>query len=322
MKKLAFVVAAASLFALAPIAERFGAVASSVALVWLAVLVAVSASTTFNAVAIASGALGALASGMLGSVSPAAAGAVLVAAAFAERTMRVRSKNARALHVGLALVAGALAGSLANAFAAAGVAVYGVAVVVGAVLAALPLLVEADDPVAHALDEAAALVSDPARASLREGAELRRTSEDVPLDRATQARVRSTWKALLGLAEARVRLEKRAPLARVRVAPPAAAVVAVAEGDAAPASKSAEPASKSAELAPATKSAADAVLDMLDQRIAEHVTVLARAFTAMDTAHAAAIGIDDAALAPVAQMGDSLEEVSRALVEVKSGASS
>lgn len=290
MKKLAFVIAAASLFAIAPLSERFGAVASSVALVWMAVLLAVCASGTLNAVSIAAGALGALGSGMLASVSPAAAGAVLVLAAFAERTLRVRSRNGKALHVGLALVAGALAGSLANAFVMATMPVFAVSVVVGAVLAALPLLVEADDPVAHALDEAASLVSEPARAALREGAELRRSSEDVPLDRATHARVRSTWKALLDLAQARVRLEKRVqqPLGRPRVA----------EADG--------------------KSAADAVLGMIDQRIQEHVEVLERALTAVDTARAAALGLDDAALAPVAQMGDSLEEVSRAMVEVKS----
>ncbi len=302
MKKLAFVVAAASLFAVAPLAERFGSVASSVALVWMAVLLAVCASGTLNAIAVAAGALGALGSGILGSASPGVAGAVLVAAAFAERTLRVRSRNGKALHVGLALVAGGLAGSLAHAFALATMPVFAVSVVVGAVLAALPLLVEADDPVAHALDEAALLVSEPARRSLREGAELRRNAADVPLDRPTQARVRSMWKALLGLADARVRLEKRVPAGRVRVAE---AVPASTKDGEAPPSKE-------------TKSAADAVLDMLDQRIAEHVTVLGRAFTAVDTAHAAALGLDDGAIAPVAQIGDSLEEVSRAMVEVKS----
>lgn len=307
MKKLAFVVAAASLFAVAPLAERFGVVASSVALVWMAVLLAVCASGTINAIAIASGALGALGSGMLASVSPTAAGAVLVAAAFAERTLRIRSRNGKALHIGLALVTGSLAGSLASAFASATVPVFGVAVVVGAVLAALPLLVEADDPVAHALDEAASLVSEPARSSLREGAELRRTAADVPLDRATLARVRSTWKSFLDLADARVRLEKRAPLARVRVAPPAPTAEAGSETE------------KPDSLAkPVEKSAADAVLDMLDQRLAEHVEVLGRAFTAVDTHRAASLGLDDGALVPVAQLGDSLDEVSRAMVEVKS----
>src|SRR5206468_1109872 len=104
-------------FVLAPIASRFGPVASSVALVWLSVLLAVCASGSVQSLAVASGALGAFGAGVLGPVSPAAAGAVLIAAAFAERTTRIRSRTARAVHVLVALVVGALAGSLATAFA-------------------------------------------------------------------------------------------------------------------------------------------------------------------------------------------------------------
>ncbi len=295
MKKLAFIVAAASLFALAPIANRFGPVASSVALVWLAVLLAVCASGTASSIAVASGAFGAFASGILGSVSPAAAGAILVAAAFAERTTRIRSRNARAVHVLLALVGGALAGTLSTSFNASSMAVTAVAVLVASVLAALPLLVDADDPVAHALDHAARAVSEPARAALTSGAELRRNAEEVPLDRATQARVRKTWSSLLRLAEARVRLERSRPALLVRVAelPPASTAMT------------------------APPSAADAVLAMLDQRLTEHVAVLSKAYTAVDTARAAAVGLDDADLRTVDSMGDSLEDVSRAMVEVK-----
>jgi MFS family permease len=301
MKKLAFIVAAASLFALAPIANRFGPVASSVALVWLGVLLAVCASGTASSIAVASGAFGAFASGILGSVSPAAAGAILVAAAFAERTTRIRSRNARAVHVLLALVGGALAGTLSTSFNASSMAVTAVAVLVASVLAALPLLVDADDPVAHALDHAARAVSEPARAALASGAELRRNAEEVPLDRATQARVRKTWSSLLRLAEARVRLERSRPALLVRVAelPPAT------------------PSTGTSTAMTAPPSAADAVLAMLDQRLTEHVAVLSKAYTAVDTARAAAVGLDDADLRTVDSMGDSLEDVSRAMVEVK-----
>ena len=68
---------------------------------------------------------------------------------------------------------------------------------------------------------------------------------------------------------------------------------------------------------PAPPSAADAVIGMLDQKIAEHVTVLGRAYTAVDTVTAARIGLDDSALKTVESMGDNLEEQSRALVEVR-----
>ena len=161
MKKLAFIVAAASVFAFEPIAGRFGPLVASLALVWMGVVLAVFASGYVQSLAVAGGALGAFGAGVLGGVSPAAAGAVLVAAAFAERTIRVRSRTARAVHVLVALVGGALGGSLSTAYSSATLPVFAVAVVVGAVLAALPLLVEADDPLAHALDEAAASVAEP-----------------------------------------------------------------------------------------------------------------------------------------------------------------
>jgi MFS family permease len=295
MKKVAFIIAAASLFALAPLANRFGPVASSVALVWLGVLLAVCASGTAQSMAVASGAIGAFGSGILGPISPAVAGAVLVAAAFAERTTRIRSRTARAVHVLVALVGGGLAGTLSSSFGSASLAVTAVAVLVAAVLAALPLLVDADDPVAHALDQASAAVAEPARSALAQGAELRRTAEEVPLDRATQARVRKTWQSLLRLAEARVRLERSRPKTLVRIAdtaPPSSGMIV-------------------------QPSAADAVLTMVDQRLTEHVTVLSKAYTAVDTARAAAIGLEDADLRTVDSMGDSLEDVSRAMVEVK-----
>jgi MFS family permease len=308
MKKVAFVVAAASLFVIAPIANRFGPVVSSVALVWLGVLLAVCASGTTSSMAVASGAFGAFGSGILASVSPAAASAVMVAAAFAERTTRIRSRTARAVHLLVALVGGALAGTLSTAFGTSSIPVMAVATLVAAVLSALPLLVEADDPIAHALDQAAASVAQPARSALLQGAELRRNVAEVPLDRATEGRVRKTWQSLLRLAEARVRLERSRPRTLVRIAasPPAASPQL---------SLALEAPSSTALVAPA--SAADAVLEMVDQRLKEHVTVLAKAYTAVDTARAAAIGLEDTDLRTVDSLGDSLEDESRALVEVK-----
>ncbi len=309
MKKVAFVVAAASLFVIAPLANRFGPVVSSVTLVWLGVLLAVCASGTSQSMAVASGAFGAFGSGILASVSPAAAGAVMIAAAFAERTTRIRSRTARAVHVLVALVAGALAGTLSTAFSTSSIPVIAVATLVAAVLSALPLLVEADDAVAHALDQAAASVTQPARSALLQGAELRRNAAEVPLDHATEIRVRKTWQSLLRLAEARVRLERSRPRALVRIAaaPPPAGSPQLSLALEAPSSRALV----------AAPSAADAVLDMVDQRLEEHVTVLAKAYTAVDTARAAAIGLEDADLRTVDSLGDSLEDESRAMVEVK-----
>jgi MFS family permease len=281
MRKLSLLVAAACAFGVAPFAGRLGLVGGSVLLVVLGVVLAVCASSALDAIAVASGAIGALAAGVLGTVSPAVAGAALVGAAYAERTMRVRGKTARAVHAGMSIVAGALSGALATAFVSASPAVRGVAVVMAAVLAGLPLLVDADDPIAHALDGLAALASGSAQASLREGAELRRTSRDVPLDRPTHRRVQSTWRALLRLGQVRVRLE-RAKSVR---------------------SESASPASD--------------VVEMVDQRIKEHVIALGRAYSAVDTAKAAEVGLDDAALKSVETVGSALEDAAEAMVSMK-----
>jgi len=329
MKKLAFVVAAASLFAFAPLAGRFGPVAASLAIVWLGVVLAVFASGSIQSLAIGSGALGAFGSGVLASVSPAAAGAVLVAAAFAERTTRVRSKTARAVHVLTALVGGAFAGTLSTAYSnSSSLPVFLVAAVVSAVLAALPLLVDADDPVAHALESAAQSISaenSQAKKSLLDGAELRRNAQDVPLDRATAQRVKTTWQSLLRLAEARVRLERSRPQqSLLRIAESITAANSTANNAANNAANAMEGPPSPRVVTTTTQptqltqpTAADAVLLMVDQRITEHVTVLAKAYTAVDTVVAARIGVDDAALKNVESMGDSLDEVSRALVEVR-----
>lgn len=296
MKKVAFIVAVASLFALAPLASRLGPVGSSMGIVGLGVLVAVAASGSIEALSVTTGAVGAFGAGMLGGTSPAAAGAALVVAAFAERTTRVRTKTARAVHVLIALVGGGLAGSLSSEFKSASLAVLVVAIVVAALLSAAPLLVEADDAVAHALDFAARGVPEPARASLLGGAELRRRAADVPLDRATAARIDKTWRSLLRLAVARVRLERaRAPLPR-----------AIMSAESAPVS--------------GASTTTDAVLAMVDERIGEHVSALTKALTAVDATRAATVGLDDAALKNVEAIGETLEEESRALVEVKADA--
>ena len=277
MRKIGFLVAAAACFGLAPFAGRLGVVAGSALLLVLALALSAAASGAFDAISLAGGALGAFASVVLSGVSPAVGGAALVALAFAERSLRVRGQTARLVHAGAALGAGALAGALTSAYGSASPAVRGVAVVVAAVVVALPLLIDADDPVAHALDSAADDVAEPARASLREAAELRRTAGDDLLDRRSARQVRATWRALLRLAEARLRLERRGSAPR--------------------------------------SAHAGGVMARVDQRIADYVGVLTRAYVALDTAHAAEASLDDAAMRSVETVGESLEQVTSAIVE-------
>jgi len=289
MRRIVFLVAAALLFGLAPLSARLGPVPGALLLVGLAGLLSLAASGVPNALAIAGGALGAFAGGVLSPFSSAAAGAVLVGLCFAERTSRVRSAGARRLHLLGAIVAGALASSLADRFSAAPPALRAVAVIVAAVLVALPLLIDADDPIAHALEAASTEVTGAVAASLASGAELRRTVDEDLLDRQMIAPMRQTWISLLKLAEARTRL------AQTRTAPSPSKPSGIGEG--------------------ALRSPALAVIERLDARIADHVAALTRAYTAVNTAKAAEISLDDTALRGVEMAGESLEHVSQAILD-------
>jgi hypothetical protein len=254
----------------------------------LALLLASAASGRLSALAITAGAAGAFGSGVLDVASSAIAGACLIGFAFAERTVRVRTPLAKAAHVAVAVASGAIAGALSSAYIAATVEVRVVAILVAAVLVALPLLIEADDPAAYALEGAALSLRDSVARSLREGAHLRRHADATLLHRDTRRSVARTWRSLLGLAEARVRLERTRRV------------------------QSAESAESNGAL-----SAADAVVTMLDQKIADHVAALVRTYTAVDTAHAAELGLDDTDSRSVDAAGETLEDVSRAIMEVK-----
>jgi len=227
-----------------------------------------------------------------------------VALCYAERTRRIRTPSARAVHVGVALVTGALAGAVTDHYLAADLTVRVVVVVVAAVLVALPLLVEADDPLAHALGEIADEVDEPARRSLIEGAELCRTVDASMLDRETALQARRTWRALLRLAQARSRLAHAHPVALPTVTVAASCLPSSDDAEAAP-----EKATK------AVPSHGDAVLKRLDQKITDHVAALARMYTAADKAKAAEASLDDEAMRSVQCSGESLEEMSKAIVE-------
>ncbi len=285
MKKLAFLLAAAAAFGLGGLADHLGAVGGAGLSITLGVVLAVLASETPSLVAAGAGALGAFASGVLAGASPAVAGAALLGLCFAERTTRIRTPIARLLHLGVAVGTGALAGSLATAFSASSLSVRGVAITVGAVLAALPMLVEADPPEAHALETAANDLPEPVRATLLRGAELRRGADDSLLDRDGRKLVKSTWKALRKLVDARVRLEG-ARIIRARAKVPR-------------------------EIA----AHANLVVEKVDERITKHVDAIARAYSAASSADAATKSLDDEALRGVEEVGDNLEEVSKAIVE-------
>jgi hypothetical protein len=248
-------------------------------LVALAVMLALAASFTPSALAVGSGAIGAFGGGVVADAAPALAGALLIALCFGERSLRVREPKARIVHLALAAGAGALAGWLSARYVGADLPLRAVVVVVAAVLTALPLLVPAEDPLAHALDDIAASVSEPAKATLVAGAELRRSVDESLLDKESARDARKAWQNLLRLAQARARLERPNTV--------------LGDGS----------------------NRSDAVLKRLDQRLFDHVSSLTTMYTAADAASAASLSLDDSALQKVGAAGTTLDAVSKAIVE-------
>jgi hypothetical protein len=274
--RTALFLTAALAFMANPIADALDVVPGALLLVALGIGLSLAASGSISAVAAAAGAVGAFAGGVLYASSPAVAGAALVGLCYAERTLRVRTPVARAVHVGLALLVGALAGAVAAHYATAALSVRAVVAVVSAVLVALPQLVEADDPMAYALDGLAEQVGEAPAEAMRQGAELRRTVDETMLDQESRRHARSTWSSLLRLSQARARLERAGSPKRVRRA---------------------------------------AVVERIDERLAEHVTALERMYLAADEAKAAEASLDDRALRRVETSGATLEEMAEAIVD-------
>ncbi|MBI3203782.1 MAG: hypothetical protein HYZ29_19740 [Myxococcales bacterium] len=275
MRALTLLFASAFAYGLLPYSSRLGTVLGAVVAVGFGVLLALAASFSSNAVAVASGAIGAFTSGVLASHAPALAGAALLGLAFAERTLRIRDRNSRIVHVVVALGAGGLAGYLAMQYSASEPLVRVVVIVIAAVLSAAPLMIPADDPVAHALDELGSVITGESGAKLGAAAELRRSVDEALLDSSGARDARRAWKNLLGLGQARARLSSaKAPSER-----------------------------------------AEAVIRRVDQRIAEHVDSLNRMYTAADAASAAGLSLDDAALRSVETTRETLDEVSKAIIE-------
>lgn len=147
-----------------------------------------------------------------------------------------------------------------------------------AVLAALPYLVEADDPRVLFLEAAARRIGPPVASTLLDGVELLRC-DLTPLDRETRANVEKSWRSLERIVEARLAILRGS--ARTGRGETAALVTA-----------------------------------MVDRQITEHVASLTRAYAAAATMGAAEAGIDDRALRDVDARGEALDEQTRALVEV------
>jgi len=272
---------AAGLFTVLPGASRGGLVTGTLLPMLLAIMLAVAVSGRVSGIAVIAGALAAFAGSLAWTFVPALGGAVVVGLAYAERTLRVRAARIRIVHASLATLAGAAAGALSAGYASSPPLYRGVAVVMCAVLAAIPLFIDADDPRVTLLEAAASKLGGPMAATLLDGVELLRCGDTALLDRETAANVKKSWRSLERLLEARLAMVPGSGTANVRRGETAAMVTA-----------------------------------MVDRQITEHIASLGRAYAAVTTAGAAEVGIDDSALRDVHARGEALDEQSRAIVEV------
>jgi hypothetical protein len=275
LSRVIFAVGAVSVLAFLPWLSRIEPLIASAVLLGLCVLTAMAASASIQTLSVMAGSVAALVGGMLFSAAPALSGALLLGLIYAERTCRVRGRREQGLHLVLALIGGALSASLCAHYLDVSFSTRGVAYSLVAVLVMLPFVLEADDPLAHELQNLGAELGGEVGELLRTGAGLRRDGDSGLLDKSTRREVRASWTSLIGVTRARARIETNRARSAHRLA----------------------------------------LIARLDGRIEQHVTALGRTFTAAQEVRAAEASLDDVALRNVETSGESLEQISRALVD-------
>lgn len=267
----------ALLFALTPSLPQLGPGVGALLLVALGVGLARAVSGEWQALPIGCGALGGLAWGIVGTLSAAAGGALVVAAAYLGRTLLVEGRARRAAHVGLGLLGGALGAPVAMAHRTGEVEIQLAAAILAATFVALPLFVAADDPTARRLEALARALPAAVGTRLVAAAGLRRRARSLRVDRATRRQLERLWRAMLGLAETRLSMERTAhhPLA-----------------------------------------GQEAVLSALDHGLQVHATLLEESHLAIDRVRVTTLGLDDRALQAARATRDALIHEHAALLEV------
>lgn len=296
LPRIGFLVAASTAFVLPPVIEPLGPLPSSLISVALGLSLAWTASRSGSSLAAGAGALGAFLHGVAFGSSPALAGGALVCFCYGERTVRVSGTGRRCLHIALALAGGLLAGHLAGRYGVAPWPLQAVVAVLCGVLAALPRLVTAEDPVTHALALAARDLGHPARAALQAAVALRQVVDESALPGRTARELSATWHSLVELAQARVRLEHPGVQAGGSTRP-----LEGLPGE-----------FPGLEVTRAT-------IAQLDRKIQEHAEALARAHAAAEAVVAAELSLDEAALDATKCTGESLELFGSTLLQDQEG---
>lgn len=159
-----------------------------------------------SALSITLGSIGALAYTYLAPKAPELAAALFVAGAHGARSIRGRSLALRGAHTLTALLGGLLGGAILARYADAEPGVIAAASIVGALLAAMPLAIPADDAITFALQALASESDEPARALLMRAVAIRRRVDAATIDvlpPSVSTQLEASWAALLETANAR-----------------------------------------------------------------------------------------------------------------------
>ncbi len=206
MRPLLWIAAALAWLLVVTNSARMGPLPAAGFTVLCAVFLAASISYQVSIEGIMGASIGALVAELLGAATSPLIIAIATAGVFFERTLRIRTRRARVLHVALSAISGTVAVFVARSHSGATWPLNASALAFGIVVLAAPFLIEADDAMAARLAWAARVIGGNTGARLEQAAQLRRQSVHVPLDLSTRRTEVAAWQSLARVAEARVRL--------------------------------------------------------------------------------------------------------------------
>jgi len=206
MRGVLLLVTACAMFAVLPYTARGDVVSGTLLPVVLAIALAIAVAGRVSGASVMAGAVAALTGSLAWGLVPCFGGALVLTLAYLERTLRVRSLPARAVHVALATAGGGSAGMLSASYAHASPVLFGVALALCGVLCAAPLLVAADERRVVILEAAARRLGPPLALALREAADLLRSWDALVVDAETAAQMATSWRSLERVIEGRLRL--------------------------------------------------------------------------------------------------------------------
>lgn len=206
MRVLLWLLAALSWIVVVTHSWRIGPLPAASITIVAAILLAASVSHRVSVEGVMAASIGALMAELLGASALPVSLGVATAGIFFERTLRVRSRRAKAVHAGLSAISGAIAALVTRSYSGAAWPLQAASIVFAAAVLASPFLIDADDAIASRLAWAAHAIGGRTGLRLEQAAELRRQAADASLDSGTMRTAEAAWQSLARVVEERARL--------------------------------------------------------------------------------------------------------------------